>query len=208
MIAVRAEPLSYNPAPLLPALPSDDPPELVTVMAGVAAGEQRALERFYRQTIGRVFGLALRIVRNPGTAEEVAADVYVQIWHNAASYDPQRGTPLGWALTICRSRAIDSLRRVDKAILDPDPTERLDAVAQLVPGLQDLLQASQEHAALHAALSRLQPVQRQILGLAFFRGLTHAEIAAATQLPLGTIKSHARRALAVLRDELGTTMSP
>jgi RNA polymerase sigma factor (sigma-70 family) len=204
MIAVLAETSTFNPAPLLVPLSSDCPPELAAVMVAVAAGEQRALERFYRLTIGRVFGLALRIVRNPAGAEEVAADVYVQVWHSAATYDPQRGTPLAWALTICRSRAIDSLRRADKAILDPDPTERLDAVAQLMPGLQDLLQASQEHAALHAALSRLQPVQRQILGLAFFRGLTHTEIAAATHLPLGTIKSHARRALALLREELGT----
>jgi RNA polymerase sigma factor (sigma-70 family) len=204
MIAVLAEASTFNPAPLLASLASDSPPELAAVMVAVAAGEQRALERFYRLTVGRVFGLALRIVRNPASAEEVAADVYVQVWHSAATYDPQRGTPLTWALTICRSRALDSLRRADKAILDPDPTERLDAVAQPVPGLQDLLQASQQHAALHAALTRLQPVQRQILALAFFRGLTHTEIAATTHLPLGTIKSHARRALAQLREELGT----
>ena len=204
MIAVFAEPSNFNHAPLLPPLQSDSPPELAAVMTGVAAGEQRALERFYRLTIGKVFGLALRIVRNRATAEEVAEDVYVQVWHTAATYDPQRCTPLGWALVICRSRAIDTLRRADKAIVDPDPTERLDAVAQLVPGLQDLLQATQEHAALHAALNRLQPVQRQLLGLAFFRGLTHSEIAAAAHLPLGTIKSHVRRALATLREELGT----
>jgi RNA polymerase sigma-70 factor (ECF subfamily) len=204
MIAALAEPSNFNPAPLLPPLESESPPELAALMAGVAAGEQRALERFYRQTIGRVFGLALRIVRNRATAEEVAEDVYVQVWYSAATYDPQRCTPLGWALVICRSRAIDSLRRADKALVDPDPTERLDAAAQLVPGLQDLLQATQEHAALHAALTRLQPVQRQLLGLAFFRGLTHAELVAATHLPLGTIKSHIRRALATLREELGT----
>jgi RNA polymerase sigma factor (sigma-70 family) len=204
MIAVLAESSNHNAAPLLPPQHGDCQPELAGLMAGVAAGEQRALERFYRLTVSRVFGLALRIVRNRTSAEEVAEDVYVQIWRTAASYDAERGTPLGWALTICRSRALDALRRADKAILDPDPTERLDAVAQLVPGLQDLLQASQEHAALHAALSRLQPIQRQYLGLAFFRGLTHAEIAATMQLPLGTIKSHIRRALVTLREELGT----
>jgi RNA polymerase sigma factor (sigma-70 family) len=204
MIAALAESSNFNSAPLLPRVQAACPPELAGLLAGVAAGEQRALERFYRLTIGRVFGLALRIVRCRATAEEVAEDVYVQVWHSAASYDPQRGTPLCWALTICRSRALDALRRADKAILDPDPTQRLDAVAQLVPGLQDLLQASQDHAALHAALTRLQPIQRQFLGLAFFRGLTHAEIAAAAQLPLGTIKSLIRRALMTLRQELGT----
>jgi RNA polymerase sigma-70 factor (ECF subfamily) len=204
MIAALAQSPCFNPAPPLPPLQSDSTPDLAVVMAGVAAGEQRALERFYRMTIGKVFGLALRIVRNHASAEEVAEDVYVQVWHGAATYDPQRGTPLGWALTICRSRALDSLRRADKAIVDPDPTERLDAVTQLMPGLQDLLQASQEHAALHAALTRLLPVQRQILGLAFFRGLTHLEIAATAYMPLGTIKSHIRRALVALRVELGT----
>lgn len=205
MIAALAQSSNFNHARPLPAsLESDSLPDLAAVMAGVAAGEQRALERFYRLTIGKVFGLALRIVRNRASAEEVAEDVYVQVWHSAATYDAKRGSPLGWALTICRSRAIDSLRRADKAILDPDPTERLDAVAQLVPGLQDLLQASQENATLHAALNRLQPVQRQLLGLAFFRGLTHPEIAASIHLPLGTIKSHIRRALATLREELGT----
>jgi RNA polymerase sigma-70 factor (ECF subfamily) len=180
------------------------PPELAALVASVAAGEQRALERFYRLTVGRVFGLALRIVRSRATAEEVAEDVYVQIWLSAATYDAQRGSPLGWALTICRSRAIDALRRVDSAIVDADPTERLDAITQHGPGLQDLLQATQDNTALHAAVARLVPEQRQVVALAFFRGLTHAEISQAAELPLGTVKSHIRRGLAALREELGT----
>ncbi len=204
MIAALAEQSNFHPATMLPPPASAGAAELEALLASVKAGEQRALERFYRLTIGRVYGLALRIVRCHATAEEVAEDVYVQIWHSAAKYDRQRGAPLGWVLTICRSRALDSLRRADKAIVDPDPTARLDAVAQLVPGLQDLLQASQEHAALHAALTRLRPEHRQFLGLAFFRGLTHAEIAAEADLPLGTVKSHVRRALALLREDLDT----
>jgi len=201
MIAALAEPLAVNPVPLSPPREWECPPELAALMVGMAAGEQRALERFYRLTIGRVFSQALYIVRNRATAEEVAEDVYVQIWHTVADYDPQRCTPLGWALVICRSRAIDSLRRAEKAIADPDPTERLDAVTQSEPGLQDLLQATQAHRALHAALNRLRPLQRQLLGLAFFRGLTHSEISAVVHLPLGTVKSQIRRALATLREE-------
>jgi RNA polymerase sigma factor (sigma-70 family) len=212
MNAVLAEATTFNPVLAQTALASAGPPDapapgagpadLTALVAAVSAGEQRALERLYRLTIGRVYGLALRIVRNRATAEEVAEDVYVQIWRSAASYDPLRGAPLGWVLTICRSRAIDALRRADSAIVDADPTERLDAIVQHQPGLQDLLQASQDNAALHAALTRLRPEQRQILGLAFFRGLTHPEIVAATGLPLGTVKSHIRRALSTLREQL------
>ena len=204
MIAAHAESTNFHPAPMLPPMHATCPPELATLMAGIASGEQRALERFYRLTLGKVFGLALRIVRCRATAEEVAEDVYVQVWHSAALYDPQRGSPMAWLLTICRSRAIDTLRRADKAILDPDPTERVDAINQQLPGLQDLLQATQEHTALHAALATLRPEQRQMLALAFFRGLTYNEIAAAAKMPLGTVKSHIRRALATLRGTLGT----
>ena len=204
MIAVLAEPSHFNPVRLAPPAPAADQAELVSLLEGVAGGEQRALEHFYRLTISRVFGLALRIVRCRATAEEVAEDVFVQVWHSATTYDRQRGKPLGWVLTICRSRALDCLRRADKAIVDADPTERLDAITDLAPALQDLMQASQEHAALHACIAKLRPEQRQFLSLAFFRGLTHAEIAAQVQLPLGTVKSHIRRALAILREELDT----
>lgn len=197
MNAELAEPSCVNHG--LAPCPSD--PALLLV--GVAAGEQRALERFYRLTVDRVFAAALRIVRCHGTAEEVAEDVYLQIWHSASRFDCQRGSPLAWALTICRSRAIDALRRVDNAIVDAEPTERPDAAVQHLPALHDLLQAAQDNAALHVAFAKLKPEQRQVLCLSFFRGLTHAEIAAASQLPLGTVKSHIRRALCTLRAELG-----
>jgi RNA polymerase sigma factor (sigma-70 family) len=202
MNAALAELPGGNPGLLLNLPLPLCPPELAALVAGVAAGEQRALERFYRLTIRKVFALALRIVRCRATAEEVAEDVYVQVWQSAARYDAQRGSPLAWALTICRSRAIDSLRRADSAIVDADPTERLDAIVQHLPGLQDLLQAAQDNAALHAAFARLKPEQRQVLGLAFFRGLTHGEIAAASKLPLGTVKSLIRRGISTLRAEL------
>lgn len=176
--------------------------ELQTLLSEVAAGQQRALERFYRLTMSRIYGKALFIVRCPATAEEVVEDVYVQIWHQAGSYDPGRSTPLTWALTICRSRSIDALRRVDACIVDPDPAERVDAIAQHAPGAQELLQTSQDHAALHAAINRLTPTKRQLLALAFFRGLSHSEIATTAQIPLGTVKTQIRQAIATLRSEL------
>lgn len=178
--------------------------ELSLLICAMVDLDQSALERFYRLTVSRIFGRALRTVRCRATAEEVAEDVYVQIWQTAASYDPQRAPPLAWALTICQSRALDALRRADKAIVEADPTERLDAVIQQATASpQDLLQTKQESAQVHAALARLQPGQRQILGQAFFRGLTHYEISEASQMPVGTVKSRVRRALITLRQELG-----
>jgi RNA polymerase sigma-70 factor (ECF subfamily) len=178
-------------------------PEGAGLVSRIAARDEVAFESFYRSSIGLVFGLALRITRQRETAEEVAEDVYVQIWNRATSFDAMRGSALAWALTICRSRAIDALRRADRAVSDPDPTARLDATIDSGGDLQDLLLASQENAALHAAIGRLLPLQRQLLGLAFFRGLTHLELAEHTGLPLGTVKSTLRRTLASLREELG-----
>jgi RNA polymerase sigma factor (sigma-70 family) len=172
------------------------------LMLQIAAHDEQALKSFYRLSIGRVFGLALRITRNRATAEEVAEDVYVQLWNRASSFDPMLGSSMAWTLTICRSRSIDALRRCDQAIVDPDPTARLDASIESGGNPQDLLQATQEHAALHAALQQLGPLQRQLLSLAFFLDLSHSELAEHTGLPLGTVKSTIRRTLTMLREAL------
>jgi RNA polymerase sigma-70 factor (ECF subfamily) len=198
---VQSPAAAEAPVHLLQGIVSD--PKGADLMTRIAARDERAFESFYRSSIGLVFGLALRITRKRESAEEVAEDVYVQIWNRAASFDAMRGTPLAWALTICRSRAIDSLRRVDQAVSDPEPTERVDASIESGADLQDLLLASRRNAALHAAIDRLRPIQRQLLSLAFFRGLTHPELAAHTGLPLGTVKSTMRRTLVALREELG-----
>jgi RNA polymerase sigma factor (sigma-70 family) len=176
--------------------------EGTALMQRLQAQDAQALARLYQLTVARVFSLALRITRNHATAEEVTEDVYVQLWHSACRFDAQRGSALAWALTICRSRALDALRRADPALLDPDPHERADANVGLGDDPQDLLQASRENASLHAALQRLSPLQRQLLGLAFFRDLSHAELATQMGLPLGTVKSALRRSLAVLRQSL------
>lgn len=173
------------------------------LMLRIAAHDEQALKAFYRLTIGRVFGLALRITRNRQTAEEVSEDVYVQLWNRAGSFDPMRGSSLSWTLTICRSRSLDALRRNDRAIPDPDPTERLDALVESGGNPQDLLHATQQNAALHAALERLEPRQRQLLSLAFFYDLSHSELALHTGMPLGSVKSTIRRTLTLLREDLG-----
>ena len=170
----------------------------------MANGDEDALGELYDTTIGRVYGFALRITGNAATAEEIASDVFMQAWRDAGRYDGTRAKVLTWLLMICRSRALDWLRARDPEISHEDPTSLIGAEDQpATGGPQDLLEALQEGGALREAMATLPAVQRQLIGLAFFRGLTHQEIAATARLPLGTVKSHIRRALDALRDHLG-----
>lgn len=190
--------------PALDAGPKDaQQAELAMLVARMAAGDEAALARFYDATVPRVYGLAKRTCGNAATAEEVTADVYYQCWNEAARYDPRRSRVTTWLLMICRSRAIDAVRARDAAFLHEAPetlVEEADEPRERAP--EDLLDLAQSSTALRAALAKLAPVQRQMIGLAFFRGLSHQEIAAHARLPLGTVKAHIRRSLELLRGDL------
>jgi RNA polymerase sigma factor (sigma-70 family) len=199
---VTSKPLSSKSMSSKIPVSIDQDDELHALLARIVRGEEAALRELYEISIGRVYGLALRITGRADAAEEVAADVFVQVWRDATRYEPQRARVLTWMLTICRSRAIDYLRRRDPA--EPLPEADELTVAQSTPGddPQDLLSATQSNGALHAALGTLAPRQRQLLALAFFRGLTHEEIAQHSGMPLGSVKTHIRKALGVLRGRL------
>lgn len=184
-----------------------DDSELVEFLSGIAREDQSSLGKFYDATASRVYGVALRIVRLADLAEEVTADVYMQVWRDATRYDASRGRVLGWLLVIARSRALDLLRRQDEAFSHPEPHELVDEPEAQRSNPQDLLLCSESNAALHAALATLTPLQRQLLSLAFFKGLSHSEIVDHTGIALGSVKTHIRRALGVLRDALGENFS-
>lgn len=178
---------------------------LVAHVRAIATRDEQALAALYDATSRRVYGLALRITGRADAAEEVAADVYMQVWRDAARYDLGRGRVLTWLLTICRSRAIDSIRRRDPAEPCAEP-EQLAVDAGGGVGPEALILLAERDEALRKALEGLEPIQRQLVSLAFFRGLTHEEIAAHTELPLGSVKTHIRRALQSLQGVLGSTM--
>ena len=163
------------------------------------ADAEAALGELYDATLGKVYGLCLRITGRHDAAEDAAAEVYHQAWRQADRYDPSRGRPLTWLLTLAHSRALDSLRRRDEAESHPEP----DSLAEPLPAPDadplDLLLGVEENTALHAALASLHPVQRQLLALAFYRDMSHQEIADHAKLPLGTVKSHIRKGLAALQ---------
>lgn len=170
---------------------------LVALLQRMIASDETALADFYDRTLGHIYGLALRITGHANAAEEVVGDVYLQAWRDARRYQPERARVLGWLMMICRSRALDHLRRRDRAELHAEPHALSDPSDEANPA--NLLEISCTQGRVRAALAELNDIQRQLIALAFFRGLTHQEIAEQTLLPVGTVKSHIRRGMQTMQ---------
>lgn len=194
---------SARPAAVLPDAP--DEAALVALMGRIRFGDADALGSLYDLALGRVYGLALRVLRQPQDAEEVVSDVFLQVWDQAVSYCPQRGSVMAWLQTLAWSRAVDRLRRLRRQRLEtplhPEGDEDAYASGEDLP-VDALLDRLGNVQALQQAFASLSPVQRTVLELAYREELSQPEIAERTGLPLGTVKSHARRGLAALREAL------
>ena len=170
-------------------------------IARMACGDETGMSLLYDATLGHVYGLAMRVTRDQDAAEDVAAETFLQAWQQAGRYDRERGPPLAWLLNMARSRALDYLRRRGPVMNDKvtlaDQHDLQEHTGEDDP--LSLVMALQRDARLREAIAGLSPVAQQLLGLAFFRGLSHGDIAALTDLPLGTVKSHLRRAQDTLR---------
>jgi RNA polymerase sigma-70 factor (ECF subfamily) len=175
---------------------------LDVLIEGIRRGDERALEHLYEATVGKVYALASAILRSAEDTEEIVCETYAYAWANPARYDAARGNVLGWLLMLCRSRAIDLVRqrKASAASLKIAGVGASEVAADEQP--EDLLVLLQQRSRVHTALSQLSPERRHLVALAFLQGLSHHEIAQATGLPLGTIKSHLRRSLVQLRDAL------
>lgn len=176
---------------------------LAPLVAGMAQADEAALAAFYDATAAKVHGLVLRICHDAALAEEVVADTFFQAWTDSARYEPSRGKVMTWLLTIARSRTIDALRRRDEALVHEAPETLQHPDDERTTGsVEALLVATESDATIGALLAQLTPVQRQMIALAFCQGLSHGEIASHSGVPIGTVKSHIRRALAALRGAL------
>lgn len=178
--------------------------ELAQLIASMRRGDERALEKIYDATVARLHALALAVLRNAEDAEEVVCSTYAYAWANAGRFEPDRANALGWLLMLCRSRALDRLRqrRAGLPTVDLAAVEDVEGDGHERP--DDLLSLYQQRSLVHAALEQLSPQRRRLVSLSFLQGLSHQEIARITGMPLGTVKSNARRALAQLRTALET----
>lgn len=175
--------------------PTDD-----QVMELVAAGDMEAFGQLYDRFGRRAFGLARAVCRDPQHAEDAVQEAFLSIWRSRATYRAQRGGAAAWLLTIVRHRAIDIARSHRAAAAHRAEVDTLDAVS----GTLDLAEqtgARDEFARLRSSLGQLSEVQREVISLAFFGQLTHAEIAAQLDLPPGTVKSRIRLGLEHLQRE-------
>ena len=165
--------------------------------------DETALEELYDRQSTAVYSLALRIVGDRAAAEDVLSDVFWRVWRRAETFDPRRGSPTAWLLTITRRRALDELRmgaRRERRERSPDAMGEVPQERAPSPEGEALAGEVQEH--VREALSALPREQRGPIELAYFEGLTHVEIADRLQEPLGTIKTRIRTGMQRLRESL------
>ena len=185
--------------------------ELAQLLAHSGMGDRAAFKRLYDLTSGHLYAVLLRLQRNRDLADDLLQEVYISAWKAAGSFDAQQSQPMTWLTHIARNKAIDSLRRAQaRPQLDSvhaasghgdDEQPGLD---QQLPddglGPAELLERASDARDLGHCLEGLSPPQRQSVALAFFDGLSHAEVADQLRQPLGTVKSWVRRALMSLKD--------
>jgi RNA polymerase sigma-70 factor (ECF subfamily) len=173
----------------------------IELLGRLADGDMDAAGELYDRYGGQVYALARRIVRDEGDAEDIVQEVFSQAWRTADRYQSVRASVIGWLLMMTRTRAIDRLR-ARQARPDMRPASLPDTLAGSEPPASDLLLASEQAGRVRDALLALPGPQRTALELAYYEGLTQAEIASHLSEPLGTVKTRMRTALSTLRRRL------
>jgi len=163
----------------------------------VASGDERALSGLYDRYAGLVYGTGMRYLGDRGAAEKLVQDVFTSVWKNAGGFDPARASFATWLYRITRNRATDLIRRRNARVRTVGNEPLLE------PGETDPSGALTRNFDVAAALSRVSPVHREVLVLAYFRGLSQREISERTNTPLGTVKSRISAALRALRETMG-----
>lgn len=174
------------------------------LMRGVLAADEAAFASFYRRFAPGLFSMVYEILHDQKEAEDVVQEAFVQMWKKASTYDPNRSGLFTWAVMISRNRALDRLRSRQRRgrTLEAAAAESAAAPIEHAAQADELLGENEERTRIRKALSHLPEPQRNAIHLAFFRGLTQAEISTQLGEPLGTIKARIRRGLMALRNFL------
>jgi RNA polymerase sigma-70 factor, ECF subfamily len=165
----------------------------LALATAIRSGDQGAMAALYDRYSSIVYAVALRVLQDTGGAEDVLQDIFMQLWRNPGAFDANRGNMAAWLAVIARHRAIDALRR-----RRPE-NDIEDIVVSVEPDLASEADRSRVMEKVRGALGEMAPPQRSALEMAYFEGLTHAEIADRTGEPLGTIKTRIRTGLMSLR---------
>jgi RNA polymerase sigma factor (sigma-70 family) len=183
--------------------PTHEQQTLTKLLSRVAIRDHAAFKQLYDATVCCLLGITMRMLHDRCWAEEVVQEVYVSIWHTAPNYAPHRAQPMTWLMAVARNKALDALRssRADRqhcvrptAGDDDDDADLPDQADDRIGPLEQLARSVDAHQ-LRCCLERLEPAQRQAIALAFYDGLTHAELALHMNQPLGTVKAWVRRGL-------------
>lgn len=174
---------------------------LAQLLARTALSDQAAFRELYSATSAHLFGVAIRMLREASAAEEVVQESFVSIWHHAGSYAVAKSQPLTWLTAIVRNRCLDTLRKrmPDTISMTADEDDEELALPAEGGSPADLLVAGADAQSVRECVDALEGGTRQAIALAFFQGLTHAEVAEHLREPLGTVKSWVRRGLDRLR---------
>ena len=189
-----------NPVPGESAAPRQ--PDLSELLRASARGDERAFAELYDATSRRLYGLVVRVVRDPAQAEEVAQEAFLEIWRTSARFDPARGSAMSWMMTIAHRKAVDRVRSAEAASRR-DQTYEAATQERAYDITAEEVERSLESQRVRNALESLTETQRGAVQLAYFGGYTHNEVAALLGIPLGTAKTRIRDGLIRLRDTLG-----
>lgn len=180
---------------------TDRSARLAELLARTALSDQAAYTELYRLTASHLYGVALRILREPALAEDMLQEAFVSVWHHAGSYSAAKAKPQTWLTSIVRNRCLDHLRRREPDTVSMTRDEDETEVEYRAPGPTpvEMLLAGAEAHSVRQCVDSLDGGQKQAIALAFYQGLSHAELAEHLHQPLGTVKSWVRRGLERLK---------
>ncbi|MEU8271169.1 ECF RNA polymerase sigma factor SigK [Sphaerisporangium sp. NPDC049002] len=179
-----------------------DQPGLEKLLERVARGDRPAFEKVYDMVAAPVYGVALRVLRDPAQAEEVAQEVLVEVWRGAARFEGSRGSGVAWVMTIAHHRAVDRVRAAQAAIDREDRVARLE-VRRPYDVVVESVETTLEWERLRRCLEGLTELQRESVTYAYYGGYSYREVAELLKVPLATVKTRMRDGLIRMRDCLG-----